>query len=244
MLVVEDEPSVYLYRLRSGAHEQTGIAGCYSLDEYDRGIIKKHERTRRDKEDDRTRHMLALGAQTGPVFMVYRGLAAIDAIAARVTTGEPLFDFDAADGVRHTLWRVGGHATRCPGVGLCAGPVALYRRRAPSGGQRGARAAGAFATARLRALLSGTTPTGTTMLGVAFPHDQAQILPVQPDREGSRAADAGSLHDAARRAIRRRARAGLACGVAARSRCISIGRGTRCGRASGRTAPIPFDRST
>src|SRR5262245_55047738 len=54
-LVVEDQPSVYLYRLRMGKHEQTGVAGCWSLEEYDRGIIKKHERTRRDKEDDRTR---------------------------------------------------------------------------------------------------------------------------------------------------------------------------------------------
>ena len=66
---------MYFYRLRCGAHEQTGIAACYSLDEYDRDIIKKHERTRRDKEDDRTRHMLALGAQTGPVFLTYRASA-------------------------------------------------------------------------------------------------------------------------------------------------------------------------
>src|SRR5205823_13739773 len=54
-LVIEDEPSLYLYRLRMGDHEQTGLAACYSLDEYDCGVIKKHERTRRDKEDDRTR---------------------------------------------------------------------------------------------------------------------------------------------------------------------------------------------
>src|SRR4051812_32226820 len=79
-LVIEDEPSLYLYRLRSGAHEQIGIAGCYSLDEYDRDIIKKHERTRPEKEDDRTRHMLALGAQTGPVFMVYRDRQRLDGI--------------------------------------------------------------------------------------------------------------------------------------------------------------------
>ena len=71
---VEDEPSVYFYRLRMGRHEQTGVAACFSLDEYDRDIIKKHERTRRDKEDDRTRHMLALGAQTGPVFLTYRAI--------------------------------------------------------------------------------------------------------------------------------------------------------------------------
>ena len=77
-LVVEDEPSVYFYRLRMGSHEQTGLAACFSLDEYDRDIIKKHERTRRDKEDDRTRHMLALGAQTGPVFLTYRASADVD----------------------------------------------------------------------------------------------------------------------------------------------------------------------
>ena len=87
-LVVEDEPSLYFYRLRMGAHEQTGLAGCFSLDEYDRDVIKKHERTRRDKEDDRTRHMMALGAQTGPVFLTLpRASNDVDRIAARVTAG-------------------------------------------------------------------------------------------------------------------------------------------------------------
>ena len=65
-----------------GDHVQTGLAACFSIDEYDRDIIKKHERTRRDKEDDRTRHMLALGAQTGPVFLTYRAAAEVDRIAA------------------------------------------------------------------------------------------------------------------------------------------------------------------
>src|ERR1700712_5754158 len=62
-LALEDEPCVYIYRLQMGSHVQTGLAACFSIDEYDTGIIKKHERTRRDKEDDRTNHMLALGAQ-------------------------------------------------------------------------------------------------------------------------------------------------------------------------------------
>ena len=78
-LVTEDEPSVYFYRLRMGAHEQIGLAACFSLDEYDGDVIKKHERTRRDKEDDRTRHMLALRAQTGPVFLTYRARPEVDA---------------------------------------------------------------------------------------------------------------------------------------------------------------------
>src|SRR5260221_6212668 len=107
-LTVEDEPSVYFYRLQMGGHVQTGLAACFSIDEYDRDIIKKHERTRRDKEDDRTRHMLALGAQTGPVFLTYRAAGEIDRVAAKVAQGEPIIDFTAPDQVRHTLWRVGG----------------------------------------------------------------------------------------------------------------------------------------
>src|SRR5690349_2995027 len=107
-LVIDDEPSIYFYRLRMGDHTQTGLAACFSLDEYDRDVIKKHERTRRDKEDDRTRHMIALGAQTGPVFLTYRASAEVDRAADRATAAKPLFDFDAPDGVRHTIWRVGG----------------------------------------------------------------------------------------------------------------------------------------
>src|SRR6476646_9399943 len=107
-LVLEDEPSVYFYRLRMDRHTQTGLAACFSLDEYDRDVTKKHERTRRDKEDDRTRHMVALGAQTGPVFLTYRTSPSIDAIADRLTADSPLFDFVAPDDVRHTVWCVGG----------------------------------------------------------------------------------------------------------------------------------------
>ena len=81
-LVVDDAPSVYFYRLRMGSHVQTGLAACYSLDEYDGDVILKHEKTRKDKEDDRTRHMLELGAQTGPVFLTYTAAPEIDAIAA------------------------------------------------------------------------------------------------------------------------------------------------------------------
>ncbi|HEY7911925.1 MAG TPA: DUF1015 domain-containing protein, partial [Blastocatellia bacterium] len=69
----EQRPSIYIYELRMDGHSQTGIAACSSVDEYDSDIIRKHERTRKDKEDDRTRHMLTIGAQTGPVFTTYRG---------------------------------------------------------------------------------------------------------------------------------------------------------------------------
>jgi uncharacterized protein (DUF1015 family) len=102
----ETEPSLYLYRLIMGDHEQVGIVAVCSIDEYDNGTIRKHERTRRDKEDDRTRHMLMLKAQTGPVFLTYRQQAQIDEQVAAAINAEPLYDLTAADGVRHTIWRL------------------------------------------------------------------------------------------------------------------------------------------
>jgi uncharacterized protein (DUF1015 family) len=174
-LTVEDEASVYFYRLEMGSHVQTGLAACVSIDEYDRDIIKKHERTRRDKEDDRTKHMLALGAQTGPVFVTYRAAEDVDRIAARVTKGDPIIDFTAPDQVRHTIWRVGG-ADRDALVAAVGRIPALY---IADGHHRAASAARARSEMRERGL-SGT-PLGdgadaSTMLAVAFPHSQVQIL--------------------------------------------------------------------
>jgi uncharacterized protein (DUF1015 family) len=102
----ESEPSLYLYRLIMGDHEQAGIVACCSIDEYDNSTIRKHERTRRDKEDDRTRHMLMLRAQTGPVFLTYRRRPEIDAQVSAAIEAAPLVDFTATDGVRHTIWRL------------------------------------------------------------------------------------------------------------------------------------------
>ncbi len=104
-MVRETEPSLYIYRLKMGDREQTGIAAAYSIDEYDHGTIKKHEKTRQDKEDDRTRHVVTLGAQTGPVFLTYRGSSEINQRVEQETQGSPLFHFTAPDGVVHTLWK-------------------------------------------------------------------------------------------------------------------------------------------
>ena len=104
-LVEEDSPSLYVYRLKMGNHVQTGVAGTFSIDEYERGVIKKHEHTRPDKEDDRTRHMIELRAQTGPVFLTYRASHTVDTIVNDVMRGSMLFDFTAPDGVQHTIWR-------------------------------------------------------------------------------------------------------------------------------------------
>ena len=106
-LVVEETPSLYLYRLIMGDHEQIGVVACCSVDEYDEGVIRKHERTRRDKEDDRTRHIMVLRAQTGPVFLTYRATAQIDVLVQSALSGNPpLYDFVANDDIRHTIWRV------------------------------------------------------------------------------------------------------------------------------------------
>src|SRR5215831_17796372 len=103
----EETSSLYLYRLIMGDHEQIGVVACCSVDEYDRDIIRKHERTRRDKEDDRTRHILILRAQTGPVFLTYRALPKIDSLVAEALDGNPpLYDLVANDDIRHTIWRV------------------------------------------------------------------------------------------------------------------------------------------
>jgi uncharacterized protein (DUF1015 family) len=165
-LVVEDEPSVYVYRLRMGAHTQTGIAACFSLDEYNNDVIKKHERTRRDKEDDRTRHMVALGAQTGPVFLTYRAAPDVDRVVEKAAAGAPVFDFEAADGVHHTIWRVTG-ADRDALVAAFGRIPALY---IADGHHRAASAA------RARQELPDHAEAAD-VLGVAFPHDQVQILP-------------------------------------------------------------------
>ena len=172
-LVVEAEPALYVYRLRDGDHVQTGLAGCYSLDEYDSGAIKKHERTRPDKEDDRTRHMVAIAAQTGIVFLTYRQTPVIDATIDRVCVTEPLFDFEASDGVHHTVWRVAQEQT----TGLVAGFAAVPALYIADGHHRVASAASARQIlGRLASDASGPAERNS-FLAVAFPDRQTRILP-------------------------------------------------------------------
>jgi uncharacterized protein (DUF1015 family) len=153
-----------------GQHEQTGLAGCFSVDEYERDVIKKHERTRRDKEDDRTRHILELRAQTGIVFLVYRAAADVDAVSGRVGASKPLYDFTAEDGVQHTVWRVVGEDTRTL-VSAFGKIPSLY---IADGHHRAASAARARDEMRGR---PGVTAEVGTFIAVAFPDNQVQILP-------------------------------------------------------------------
>jgi uncharacterized protein (DUF1015 family) len=100
-----DGPALYLYREVMDGRAQIGVVGGVHVDDYEAGVIRKHETTRPDKEDDRTRHLLALEAHAEPVLLLYRGRPELDRLVAAATAGPPLYDFTTADGVAHTVWR-------------------------------------------------------------------------------------------------------------------------------------------
>ena len=102
----EAEPSFYVYRLSTGEHIQTGVVACCSLDEYELGTIKKHEKIRPDKVEDRTNHMLAVKAQTGLIFLAFRNTDRIKLLIFEATQTKPIYDFCCVDGVQQTIWRV------------------------------------------------------------------------------------------------------------------------------------------
>ncbi len=165
-LVQETVPAVYFYRLIMGGHAQTGLVAGYSVDEYDGDLIKKHERTRRDKEDDRTRHITTLRAQTGPVFLTYRASKGVDAAADRVTACPALFDFTASDAVRHTVWPVTGEDLNAVVKAFGELPC-LY---IADGHHRAASAA------RTRKALAERSQAADWFQAVAFPDDQVNVL--------------------------------------------------------------------
>ena len=192
-LVEEATPSIYVYRLRMGMHEQTGVAACFSVDEYEQNVIRKHERTRKDKEDDRTRHILTLRAQTGPVLLTYPAYGEIGEIVTHATSASPLFDFTAPDGITHTVWLV-GHADRDALIDAFERIPLLYiadgHHRAASAMRAREALAGTAASAKnsdagAAAGAPGTDSGGQSAAGaeadsflaVAFPHDQMQVLP-------------------------------------------------------------------
>lgn len=170
VLVREERPCLYVYELVWKEHAQVGVVGAYSVDEYERGDIVRHEHTRPDKEEDRTQHVLALSAQTGPVFLTHRPSPAVSAAVAAVREQPPLFDFLAPDGVRHRLWRADA-----PGalVDAFAGVHPLY---IADGHHRSAAAAN---VRRRRAASGELSPEDPSQhfLAVAFPADQVRILP-------------------------------------------------------------------
>jgi uncharacterized protein (DUF1015 family) len=106
ILIRDQKENLYIYRQIMDSHSQYGLVAAASVDEYDRNIIKKHELTRTDKENDRVKHILSLGAQVGPVFLTYKAQASIDAVIEDITKSEPEYDFTSDDGIQHTFWIV------------------------------------------------------------------------------------------------------------------------------------------
>ncbi len=172
VFVREAEPRFYIYQQRMGDHVQAGVVGAASCQEYADGLIKRHEFTRKDKEDDRTRHTHELNANAGPVFLTYRKRAEIDAIVDGIRKGEPLYDMVTDDGIGHTVWTVGADETAALQQAVRAVP-ALYvadgHHRAASAARVGLeRKAG---NPRHR----GDEPYNY-FLAVLFPHDQLRIM--------------------------------------------------------------------
>jgi uncharacterized protein (DUF1015 family) len=173
VLVRDATPCYYVYRIRMGAHVQTGIVFAGSVAAYDANRIRKHEYTRPDKEDDRVRQVTALAAETGPVLLAYEASAAVKEILARVASGAPLHDATADDRIAHTLWRVADAGTIAALTGLFDAMDALY---IADGHHRSA------AASRVAAALRKERGHGTGdepwehFLCVAFPHDEMKIL--------------------------------------------------------------------
>jgi len=163
----DGRPNFYLYRQVMGKHSQVGLVAAASCQEYSKGIIKKHELTRIDKEDDRVRHIETLNSQTGPVFLTYRAVRELDDLFARKTAEEPAIDFTAKDGVRHTAW-VLSHPGDIAFIENAFSKIpALY---IADGHHRSAAAARAFEARK-------GAGESSRFLTVIFPHNQMQILP-------------------------------------------------------------------
>jgi uncharacterized protein (DUF1015 family) len=166
VLVQDPEPRLYVYAQRMGTHRQTGLVACATVEEYDRDVIRKHEKTRADKEDDRVRHIDTLSAHDEPVFLTYRAVAAVDRAVEEVTRAPPEYDLVTADGVAHQLWVVPADAA--------ARITALFREvpalYVADGHHRSA------AASRVHARRQGQPGEHGAFLAVVFPHDQMQIL--------------------------------------------------------------------
>lgn len=172
VLVREERPAYYVYRQRMGTHEQYGLVCAASCAEYEQGLIKRHEFTRKDKEDDRTRHVAEQNANAEPVFFTYRRRDQVNALVEQVVQGEPVYDFVADDGVGHTVWVVPEHLNHAITKEF-AQVEALY---VADGHHRTASAARVGLERRAaNPRHTGEEPYNYFM-AVLFPHDQLKIM--------------------------------------------------------------------
>lgn len=175
ILVRETKPCMYLYRQVIAGHSQTGLVTVCHTEDYEKDIIKKHEKTRQDKEDDRTNLVDKLNANTGPIFLTYRQRPGITALIESFMKDEkPINDFTAPDGVRHQVWRLS--------LGLCVSLTGLFESQVPcayvADGHH--RAASAFRVSKMRREAN-PNHTGQEnynwFLSVLFPGNELKILP-------------------------------------------------------------------
>jgi uncharacterized protein (DUF1015 family) len=173
ILARESEPSLYVYQQRMGEHVQAGLVALCSVREYEENRIKKHEFTRRDKEDDRTRHVSEQNANAEPVFLTYRAHAEVDAIVDDVTATPPLYDVTTPDEIVHIVWRISDPAMIARLIELFGGVEALYI----ADGHHRTASAVRYAQA---CLARNPHPAGDepyeSFMAVLFPHNQLKIL--------------------------------------------------------------------
>lgn len=172
VLTQEARPCFYAYALTMNGHTQTGVVLGASVDEYDRNIVRKHEYTRPDKENDRLRHIETIGAQTGTVFLVHKRSTAVAGVLAKITALAPACDFVAADGIRHRLWVIGDETDiRTVAEGFAAlGPIYI------ADGHHRSAAASRVAHARRKGSID-PKATAEMFLAVSFPEDEVRIMP-------------------------------------------------------------------
>ena len=171
-LTLDEEANLYVYSLKMNGRTQIGIAGAASAAEYDADIIKKHEKTRRDKEDDRARHVMELRSQTGPVFLTYRDNEKINAVVAEIIKSEPFYSFVAVDGIEHKMWKAGARSAEL---------AALFSAEVPcfyiaDGHHRAASASRAAATCKAANPAHTGDEEYNFFLAVAFPQSELAIL--------------------------------------------------------------------
>ncbi len=172
-LFQDEAACLYVYQQRMGDHVQAGLVGLCSVEEYENGRIKRHEFTRKDKEDDRTRHVTEQAANAEPVFLAYRAVPYIDHIVNDIRKLPPAYDVVTPDGIGHTVWVVSGETVIYELVNLFNGVPALYI----ADGHHRTAAAIRYAQAR-RAATPGATGDEPfeSFMAVVFPHDQLKIM--------------------------------------------------------------------
>ncbi len=173
-LIQDNEPHLYIYKLSMGNHSQVGIAATFSVEDYNNDVIKKHEKTRKVKEDDRTNHILTTEAQTGPVFLTYRGIPEVDKVVNdTMKNDEPLYDFTAPDKIKHQIWIINPDSEK-----VIINSIAKVKNLYIADGHH--RAASASRTQKVKKEENANHNGGEEynfFLAVLFPADQLRIMP-------------------------------------------------------------------